>query len=65
MRKAKISRAEVALRGIETVSKANRVRHEAVANAKGSFHSWGDDGEERRPGTFSTWRREILEGRKP
>ncbi|KAJ8584698.1 hypothetical protein M405DRAFT_866004 [Rhizopogon salebrosus TDB-379] len=61
MSKARISRAEVVLRSIETVSKANRTRRKAVANAKGhvkeAFRGWGDDGEERRPGTSSTRRR--------
>lgn len=68
MRKAKISKAEVVLRGMEYATKIKKARRKAVANFKGlakkTLRGGGDDGGESTMGAISTWKRDILEGQR-
>lgn len=68
MRKAKISKVEVVLRGMEYASKIKRAPRKIVANSKRlvkkALRGWRDDGGETTTGAFSTWKRDILEGQR-
>lgn len=68
MRKAKISKVEVVLRGMEYASEIKRAPRKIVANskrlAKKALRGRRDDGGETTTGAFSTWKRDILEGQR-
>lgn len=68
MRKAKISKAEKVLRGMEYATKIKKARRKVLANFKGlakkMLRGGGDDGGESTMGATSTWKRDILEGQR-
>ncbi|KAJ7293492.1 hypothetical protein C8J57DRAFT_1269182 [Mycena rebaudengoi] len=55
MRKAKISKAEIALWGIEHIKKGEKKKGQAIASGKEKLHQVGD--------AAMLWKQEVLEGR--